>query len=106
MPNKYSKTHYQRNQNFNKPKKEPIENIVRKGENAGAHHFSFSHNVFYPFQSKQLCNNKFLCLQMLLIWTNLSFFLDNKEVKILHYQCCLKLSYDDKWYLIKKPSFR
>ena len=32
--------------------KNTFEKIVGKGENAGNQHFSFSHNVFYPFQNK------------------------------------------------------
>ena len=33
--------------------KKSFKNIVGKGENAGNQHFfSFSHNVFYPFQNK------------------------------------------------------
>ena len=32
--------------------KQPFENIVGKGENAGNQHFLFSLNVFYPSQSK------------------------------------------------------
>ena len=32
---------------FNDPEKVSFDNIVRKGENAGYQHFSFSYNVFY-----------------------------------------------------------
>ena len=45
-------TLYQTIPTFNNIKTEAFENIVGKGENAGDHIFSFSHNVFNYSQNK------------------------------------------------------
>ena len=55
--------------------KQPFENIVGKGENAGNQHFLLFPQCFLPFpkQISILHSHLFCCLQMLSIWSSLKF---------------------------------
>ena len=55
--------------------KNPFENIVGKGENAGNQHFLLFPQCFLPFPNEIsiFLSHFFCCLQMLSIWTSLKF---------------------------------
>ena len=56
--------------------KNPFENIVGKGENAGNQHFLLFPQCFLPFPKEfsNFLSHLFCCLQMLSIWTSLKFY--------------------------------
>ena len=59
----------------------PFENILVKGENAGYQLFLFyTNNVFYPCPQKIQFSTHICHLQMLSIWTSLTFLLFGKEL--------------------------
>ena len=65
--------------------KKPLENIVRKGENAWNQHFLLFRQCFLPF-SEQISNfqlHLFCRLQVLSIWTSLKFLSLGKELSPL-----------------------
>ena len=66
-----------------------LENMVRKGNNAGYQFFPFSLGLFFSFYSQIWPFQQYLicCLPMLSIWTNQNFCCQIEVLPIIHVHC-------------------